>query len=298
MTAAVGAVLAASLLRASGSAMQKWSVASESRGALSRLVRSAVWLGGLACLFAGFLFFVRALGVGEAGVVTALGNLTLIFAALIGTLLLGESLSRREWGGIGILTLATACLGLVSPTAGPGAALSSTTTTQWFAASAVVATCALLAVAFASPRPRRAEVANSLASGIQIGAANVAMRAWLLRTGVDASDVQALRMEARAGLGDFAFVAAFLHLTLALIVLQVAYRRGRVGAITSLGAIGATLCSLFGGYLAVGEALSVPQLAAIAGVLASLWFLRGEHDPHARASGLGVEEGRGAIAAE
>ena len=60
----------------------------------------------LSALAAGgsWLFYFRALQMGDASRVAPLDKLSLVFVALIGTIFLGERLSLHHWAGIGLVT--------------------------------------------------------------------------------------------------------------------------------------------------------------------------------------------------
>lgn len=53
---------------------------------------------------ASWLCYFRALQIGKAGQVAPVDKLSVVFVAILGALVLGESLSLIAWGGVGLIT--------------------------------------------------------------------------------------------------------------------------------------------------------------------------------------------------
>ena len=69
------------------------------RRALIFLILSGLATGG------SWLCYFRALQIGQAAQVAPVDKLSVVFVAVLGTLLLGETLSPIAWGGVGLIAL-------------------------------------------------------------------------------------------------------------------------------------------------------------------------------------------------
>lgn len=132
---------------------------------LSRLLRSRIWLYGLACNVLGFVVHASALHLGSIIVVQALLAVQLLFALPFATIRLGRAPLARDWLG----TLAI-CTGLITLLLLRGAVPQTVERRGWVP---IVATTALLLVAALMATARTARLADQTRTALVAVAAGI-----------------------------------------------------------------------------------------------------------------------------
>lgn len=147
---------------------------------LADLLRQPPWLGGIGAVIVSFLLQAGALATGELAEVQPLMALELPLTLLLASLTFRHRLGRRTWLEIGVMTGGIA-LFLISlrPTGGapgsPGAVA-----WGWGAGGTGALIAALAALAYISPRPRRAGLLG-VAAGVAFALTAAFMSAALAR---------------------------------------------------------------------------------------------------------------------
>jgi len=133
--------LVASLLFALGNVLQQRIAMGYSDGEaesplfLLRLIRSPVWIAGMATIMVGFVFHAAALSSGEIVIVQPVLSLTLVLSLPIGVWLSAQRIGRRDVGFAVLITVALAAFLVLSDTA---AGIEDPTNAAWLIASAAV----------------------------------------------------------------------------------------------------------------------------------------------------------------
>ena len=230
------------------------------------VVADSCWLAGLAATSAGWVLFVQATALGDISLVQPLmsaGDLVLVGLAVV---FLGERLGRVEW--VGILTIVA---GAALLAAGAGA---TGTATPNASALALLLGLAGLAAAGLLMRARRgasAETALAAVVGLAFGAGAVLTKA--LTAGHPALD---------AGLLADPLLAAIVAANaVGLVLLQIAFRRGRAAVIVPLQLAVACLFSVVAGSAAFGETVDAARALGVLLVVAGTAVLHGGRAPRA-----------------
>lgn len=212
------------------------------------------WLLGFAALSAGWLLFVQATSLGEISVVQPLmsaGDVLLIALAVV---FLHERLGRIEWLGVGLTVIGAVLLASGAddrPTAAFDAPL------LCALVSGAVATGA--ALVYGGRRMPRPETFLALAVGLAFGIGAVlteAMTAAKSRSGESVLSV--------ATLFDPLLLGVILANTAGLVLLQMAFRRGRAAVVVPLQLASANALTVAAGMAVFGETPTVPRIGAIA----------------------------------
>ena len=275
----VALTLLAALLFAAGNALQKQAVASRlqplataallrrGRQLFAPLVRSPIWMLGLAITIAAFAVEIQALALGDVTVVKPLSRVQILFVVTIGVGALGERLARVEWFGVALIVA-----GAVFLAREPGDAR------VWVPRTAVIVAVAVSVGAIVTTSlwftergldRRRREHAPALAAGAFFGLGDILMKA--------ATDV------ARAGTGGFSLtspdtlvslagapelVLSLAATTIAFSVQQIAFSRGRVSLVVPLVGVAGTAVVVLLGATLLREQVSAARAASIAVMLA------------------------------
>lgn len=122
------------------------------------LLHQPVWFGGILAVIVGFLLQAAALGDGEISVVEPILVLELPLTLLLGAVVFGSRLRRREWGATVLMTAGLAgLLWFLSPTGGSARDVGAATWAIGIGASlAVIGTLVALARREDEHGPRRA----------------------------------------------------------------------------------------------------------------------------------------------
>jgi drug/metabolite transporter (DMT)-like permease len=284
----VALTLLAALCFAIGSTLQKHAIAgrlpplavSSLARALPRavhaLLRSPLWLLGLAITLAAFGLETQALARADVSVVKPLSRVQSLFAIGLGVGLLRERLSRSEWLGVGVLAAGAWVLGLE---AGDAQAYAPGVGTSFATALAFVALAATgLALSLAVGRRSGSELGPALAAGALFGLGDVMMKSAteVVRAAAGGFDL--------ASAGTLASLGATLELplslaatTLAFGLQQFAYARGRVSLVVPLTGVAATGTAVLLGAVLLHESIGSSRAVGIATLLAgTLLVARGE----------------------
>jgi drug/metabolite transporter (DMT)-like permease len=275
----VALTLLAALLFAAGNALQKQAVASRlqpiataallrrGRQLFAPLVRSPIWLLGLAITIGAFAVEIQALALGDVTVVKPLSRVQILFVVAIGVGALGEKLARAEWIGVAMILAGAVFLGIE-----PGDARAWVPRTAVIVAVAVGVGFIASAGLWFSDRGldrRHREHAPALAAGVFFGLGDILMKA--------ATDV------VRAGTGGFSLTSAdtltsfavapelvlsILATTLAFTIQQIAFSRGRVSLVVPLVGVAGTAVVVLLGASLLREQVSAARAASIAVMLA------------------------------
>jgi len=296
----VGLVLLGSLLFAVGNVMQKrgipaWigshSVASLARrpGAMLRaLVRSPIWLFGLALTAIALGVETQALGQGDVSVVKPLSRMQTVFAVGLAAVLMRERLAAREWLGVAIVVVGAVLLGLEPVDTNVHAP---STAASFATAGGIVLVAALLVgLPEAGPAALRGELGLGLAAGLLFGLGDVMVKAGTeiargpagLFDLTQASSAVALLETSQLHLGVFATLAAFL-------LQQAAFARGRVSVVVPAIGAGGMLVVVLLGVLLLHETLGGERIVAIVVVIAGTALLTPRNAP---AQGAGPATGK------
>jgi len=274
----VALTLLAALLFATGNALQKQAVASRlpplaaaawlerGRRVFVALLRSPIWMLGLALTIAAFAVETQALAQGDVTVVKPLSRIQILFVVAIGVGALGERLARVEWLGVGLIVAGAVFLGSEPSSA-----------RVWLPRTAVIAPVALGLGAIvaaglwltARGPGRGREHAPALAAGAFFGLGDVLMKtatdvARARTGGFDLATGDTLSSLAVAPELAFSLVAT----ALAFAIQQLAFSRGRVSLVVPLVGVAGTAVVIVLGATLLEEQVSVARAASIAVMLA------------------------------
>ena len=280
----VGLVLLGSLLFAVSNVMQKrgipaW-IGSHSVASLARrpgavfgaLVRSPIWLVGVALSAVALGVETQALGQGDVSVVKPLSRMQTVFVLGLAAVLLRERLAVREWLGVATVVVGAVLLGLEPADASVHAP---STAASWATAGGITLVVALLvALPETAPAPLRGELGLGLAAGLLFGLGDVMVKAGteIARSPAGhfdltrANSAVALLETSQLYLGVLATMAAFL-------LQQAAFSRGRVSVVVpAIGAGGIVVVVLLG-VLLLQETLGRERIVAIVVMIAGTALL-------------------------
>jgi multidrug transporter EmrE-like cation transporter len=263
------AVLAASALNVSylmqhvGSASAPRITARHPVRTLRGLLRSRLWIAGLAFGLTGWGLHIGALSLAPLSLVQSFGAAGLVLAALASVRVLGERLSSAERAGICLLVVALASLSLgarATPSAGPSVAMFG------FLAIAAAVAAAVVGLGGHARRPYMLGAAG----GVLYGAADTATKAATgvaSHSGVAAAVVSPTALTiALLNIGAFFCFQRGLQSGIALPVIALMTAGTNVVAI--LGGV-----AVFGDPLGPGAGLTAAHLAAFVLVCAAGWLL-------------------------
>ncbi len=261
----VALTLCAALLFATGNALQK-QVASR-RGVVAGLLRSPIWLLGLALTIAAFAVEIQALALGDVTIVKPLSRVQIPIVIAIGVIALGERVARSEWLGIGMILVGAVCLGLQSSDGRVAVPPTAVTSSVAIAVGAIVAASFWLTDRRSIRRGR--EHAPALAAGAFFGLGDILMKAATSGVRARTGDFNVVSTGTLASLGDAPELALSLVATvLAFLVQQVAFARGRVSLVVPLAGVAGTAVVVVLGAVLLREQVTVARAASIALMLA------------------------------
>lgn len=223
------------------------------KAVVRRLLGNRKWMLGLVLTVIGWLLFVKAADLGEVSIVQPLMSVGDVFLVLLAVVFLGERLSRMEWLGLAITVVGAVWLA-------SEAALVAPETIDWprMAAFLLLAAAAGFAICVVAWRSERAEGALAVVVGIAFGTGAVLtelMTAYLRLQGQDLESVHFL-LNPILPLMVLANVAG-------LVLLQVAFQRGRASVVVPIQlGIGNALVAVAGG-LVFAESIGVSRLLGI-----------------------------------
>lgn len=286
----VALVLLGSLLFAVGNVMQKrgipvWigshSVANLARRPgtmLGALVRSPIWLVGLALTAIALGVETQALGQGDVSVVKPLSRMQTVFVVGLAAVLLRERLAAREWLGVAIVVMGAVLLGLEPADANVHAP--STAASLATAGGIALVVVLLVGMPDSGPVALRGELGPGLAAGLLFGLGDVMVKAGTeIARGpaghfdlTQASSAVALLETSQLHLGVLATLAAFL-------LQQAAFARGRVSVVVPAIGAGGMLVVVLLGILLLQETLDGKRIVAIVVVIAGTALLTSRDEP-------------------
>lgn len=289
----VALTLLAALLFAAGNALQKQAVANllqplattallkRGRQFFAALLRSPIWLLGLAITIAAFAVEIQALALGDVTVVKPLSRVQMLFVIAIGVGILRESLARTEWIGVAMIVAGAAFLGIEPGDARVWAPRTAVIATVAVGVGAIVAASLWLADRGWDRRHR--EHAPALAAGAFFGLGDILMKA--------ATDV------VRARTGGFSLASAdtltslavapelvlsIAATALAFTIQQMAFSRGRVSLVVPLVGVAGTAVVVVLGATLLREPVGAARAASIAVMLAGTVLIGRGARRHAR----------------
>jgi uncharacterized membrane protein len=212
------------------------------------------------------VLFVRATHLGEIGIVQPLMSAGDVVLVLLAVVFLGERLGRREWLGLAMTVVGAAGLGL-GARAVPGAEFSVVDLAALLAITAIAAALLLRRARRAGPgcdSSSAAEVALAAAVGLAFGSGALLTEAWT------ASVVPQV-----AALLHPLFPALLAANIAGLVLLQVAFQRGRASVVVPVQLAVGNAVAVGGGAWLFAEALDLSRLLAVAAILLGATLLQG-----------------------
>jgi drug/metabolite transporter (DMT)-like permease len=264
----------ASFAWAAGAAMQKHGLATRfpkvslrtflrQFGAIARTMGANwLWVGGIAISLLGGLFFVQAVSMGDLSVITPLVNMTMVFAVLLGVVLLRERMDPAEWAGMALMIAGAVVISLsgAEETAVPpsGRAL------YGFAAGIAGLTALAFAVQKAMPRRVPVEVALAVGAGLIFGLGNITVKVltFLAETRLGAFDLLAWATW-KVVLASLPALLLLACEIVAFVMMQGAFAHGRVSLVSPITTIVSVLVPIAAGVTIFREAVPPSRLTGI-----------------------------------
>lgn len=237
-------------------------VASRAIGRLPSVVvtylRDPLWLLGLFFQPLGYSLYLWALEIAPLNIVqTTMSSGVIVFVA-IAVCVLGERLTRLEWGAMGAVVVGMILLGI---SLSPDAESSQSLIDPWVVFYLSLILVGLSAVAWfalaSAGQPNRRGMALAIVSGLLLGLASIYARGLALHL-AESPPGQLLR---------YAVTTPYAPLTLCanmagFLLLLGAFRGERASIVLALSATLSNVVPIVGGMIALGEALpSDPRLA-------------------------------------
>jgi drug/metabolite transporter (DMT)-like permease len=216
-------------------------------------VRDPMWIGGLGVQAIGYALYVVSLSDAPVSLVAVMMQAGIGLFVVFAVLFLHERANRREWIGIGGITVATV---LLSQSLSGGAVQGHATNFALFSLTAILAVLGTTPFTFA--RLRRGGVATAIASGVAFGLASLYTKeltdSFIAQTG----GVMILRV----------FANPWLYYTSAaniagLILLQNSFHSARGIVAMPLSSAISNMVPILGGMAAFGETLPTEPTAAL-----------------------------------
>jgi len=225
---------------------------------VARYVRDPLWLLGLFFQPLGYSLYLWALEIAPLNIVqTTMSSGVIVFVA-IAVCVLGERLTRLEWGAMGAVVVGMILLGI---SLSPDAESSQSLIDPWvvfYLSLILVGLSAVAWFALASPgQPNRRGMALGIVSGLLLGLASIYAKGLALHL-AQSPPGQLLR---------YAVTTPYAPLTLCanmagFFLLLGAFRGERASIVLALSATLSNVVPILGGMIALGEALpSDPRLA-------------------------------------
>lgn len=221
-------------------------------------VADARWLGGLAATGVGWVLFVQATALGDISLVQPLMSAGDLVLVLLAVAFLGERLGRAEWAGVA--TIVGGAVLLAAGAGTPRAATLAAGPLMQLLLVAAIAGAVLLAWARRGP-----DVESPLAGvvGLAFGCGAVLTKA-----------LTAGHAELGAGLlTDPILYGVVAANAVGLVLLQIAFRRGRAAVVVPLQLAVASLLTVAGGVWVFGEQVSALRVAGVLLVIAGTAML-------------------------
>jgi drug/metabolite transporter (DMT)-like permease len=225
---------------------------------VARYVRDPLWLLGLFFQPLGYSLYLWALEMAPLNIVqTTMSSGVIVFVA-IAVCVLGERLTRLEWGAMGAVVVGMILLGI---SLSPDAESSQSLIDPWvvfYLSLILVGLSAVAWFALASPgQPNRRGMALGIVSGLLLGLASIYAKGLALHL-AQSPPGQLLR---------YAVTTPYAPLTLCanmagFFLLLGAFRGERASIVLALSATLSNVVPILGGMIALGEVLpSDPRLA-------------------------------------
>jgi drug/metabolite transporter (DMT)-like permease len=259
------------LLKVRGDVVANRTIGGRLPSLVARYIRDPLWLLGLFFQPFGYGLYLWALEIAPLNIVqTAMSSGVVVFVA-IAVCLLGERLTRLEWGAMGSVVLGMI---LLSISLSPDADGSQSLLDPWVVFRLSLILVGLSAVAWfamATPRrPNRRGMALGIVSGLLLGLASIYAKGFALHL-VESPPGQLLR---------YAVTTPYAPLTLCanmagFFLLLGAFRGERASIVLALSATLSNVVPILAAMLALGERLPVDNWLAIARLLALALTLGG-----------------------
>lgn len=241
--------------------------ADSSSGGIKSLLTNPRWLAGLLCTTLGWILFIKASDIGEISVIQPLMSVGDLFLVLLAVVFLHERLNKDEWIGLALTVAGAITLSLDARTAPPLGI-------DWVRLAILVA-CVIpvgIALYILGQRGKSPEIPLAIVVGLGFGMGAVLtelMTAYLTLGG------QVLESSAFILNPILPFMIAAN--AIGLVLLQVAFRRGRAAVIVPVQLSVVNGVVVLSGIVIFSETITLFRLMAIAIiVLGTAWLQRGE----------------------
>jgi multidrug transporter EmrE-like cation transporter len=233
------------------------------QGAVYRaFFRSPMWLGGLAFMIAGWVFFLRAIANAPVSIVQPVLGFGLVLLALFSVVFLRERLRLIEWAGVALMVFGVVMLGISG--SGEAQAIAALSLPALLVVSVVLIGSLAGAVPLArSGRGVPLPVILGFGAGVLIGLAALYTKGMFLSLD--------------AGLGWLAWLVFLPLMVIAnvggLWVQQAGFQQGRALIVVAMNAVTNKVVTIAGGMATLGEllpgdaGLAAARVAGFAAVL-------------------------------
>lgn len=253
-----------------------WKLASDSlprigevstKEAVLGFLTNGKWMLGMGCTTLGWLLFIKATDLGEISIVQPLMSVGDLFLVLLAVLFLGERLNRNEWLGLAMTVIGAIVLSFDAKVTPP-------LQIDWTRLMLLMLFLGMLggAVYWLARRSRRPEVLLAIAVGFGFGVGAVLTELMTANITMGGQTVESIA-------GFFNPVLPFVigANMLGLILLQIAFQKGRAAVIIPVQLSVANGIVVLVGMLVFAEAISLYRLFAIALMVAGTgWLHRGD----------------------
>lgn len=228
------------------------------------------WLAGLACTTLGWLLFIKASDIGEISIIQPLMSVGDLFLVLMAVVFLHERLTRDEWIGLALTVLGAITLSFDADTVPPAGI-------DWFRLVVLLAIVIPAGVAFYlyGLRGKHPEIPLAIVVGFGFGLGAVMtelMTAYLTLNG------QVL--ESWAFVLNPVLPFMVLANVVGLVLLQVAFRRGRAAVIVPVQLSVVNGVVVVAGVVVFSEAITLFRVVAIAIIVVGTAWLHRSDKPH------------------
>jgi uncharacterized membrane protein len=239
----------------------------EQRSAFRSFLRSPMWLSGIGIQTFGWIFFLKAVASAPVSVVQPVLGFGLALLAIFSVIILGESLSVVEWGGIAMMLAGLVLLGVSASgeVHAQAMALGSLAVVSVVALGLLVSALVLGRAGRVVPLP----VVLGFGAGVLVGLAALYTKGLFLSL-----------QDGLPALGWCVFLPLMMSANIAgLWVQQAGFQQGRALIVGATNAVTNKLITILGGMVALGEllpeepALAMARIAGFVAILAGTVIL-------------------------